>query len=75
MKIDNEFEIIAKLHGLSVNKNDHNYLDPKTELAWIFWFAQQVKINKLEHDLKNEQCASRILSDIVKMYEAKEVVV
>ena len=75
MKIDNEFEIIAKLHGLSVNKNDHNYLDPKTELAWIFWFAQQVKINNLEHDLKNEKYASRILSDIVKMYEAKEVVV
>ena len=73
--MSNEFEILAKLHELDLNKNSHNYLNPKTELAHIFWDAQQAKIARLEHELKNEQCVSRIWAELVKMYEDKEAVV
>lgn len=46
-----KFEILAKLHGLDVSKNEHNYLNPKTELARTFWDAQQVEIDKIKQEL------------------------
>jgi hypothetical protein len=60
-----EFEILAKLHGLDINKNNHNYLNPNTELANIFWQAQQVKIDKLTHDLVSADCAARMLAHVL----------
>ena len=63
MKI--EFEILAKLHGLSVNKNEHGYLDPKTKLACIFHNEQQAIIDKLEHDLASANCAARMFKHVL----------
>ena len=73
MKIDNEFELLAIRHGLSLNKNEHGYLDPKMKLAHIFYYSRQHKIDMLEHDLRNEKCASAMLSEAIKIYESKEV--
>ncbi len=65
MKIDNEFELLATRHGLSLNKNEHGYLDPKTKLASIFHNEQQAIIDKLEHDLASANCAARMFKHVL----------
>lgn len=72
--MSNKFDILAKLHGLSLNKNEHGYLDPKTKLAHIFYYARQYEIDMLEHDLRNEKCASIMLSEALNIYKSKEVI-
>lgn len=54
-----KFEILAKLHGLSLNRNESNYLDPKTELACIFYDSRQDEINTLRHDLIDTTFAAK----------------
>jgi hypothetical protein len=51
-----EFETLATLHGLSLNKNQHNYLDPKTQLAYIFWNSSRNYKQDEIYQLKQELC-------------------
>jgi len=60
-----KFEILAKLHGLSVNKNEHGYLDPKTKIASIFHDEQQAIIDRLEHDPASANCAAAMLQHVL----------
>ena len=65
MKNTIKFEILAKLHRLSVNKNEHNYLDSKTQLAHIFWDAQQSKIDRLEQEVCDLSFAARAFKHVL----------
>ena len=65
MVTSTEFEILAKLHGLSVNKNEYNYLDPKTIMAQTFWDAQQVKIDRLEQEVCDLSFAARAFQHVL----------
>jgi len=73
----NEFEKLAKHHGLSINKNEHGYLDPKMKLAQIFYDARQTEIDFLKHDLANEKCANvlfeQLHNNLIKKYKGVKV--
>ncbi|MFA6904406.1 MAG: hypothetical protein WC236_15130 [Gallionellaceae bacterium] len=60
-----EFEILAKLHGLGTDKTNDEYHDLRTDCAKVFWDAQQVKIDKLEHDLASANCANRMFQHVL----------
>lgn len=45
------FEILAKLHGLDLNKNEHNYLNTTTEMCHTFYTARQSENLKLALDI------------------------
>lgn len=65
----NRFEILAKLYGLDVNKNEHNYLNPITEMCHTFYNAHQVKIDQLEHDMASAICAARMMASVLDNQE------
>ena len=65
MKNAIKFEILAKLHGLSINKNEHNYLDPQINLAKVFWDAQQAKIDKLNQEVCDLSFAARAFKHVL----------
>ena len=58
------FDDMAKIHGLDLNKNANGYLNPKTQLARIFYDARQAEIDKLVHDLASEKCACNIFQHL-----------
>ena len=60
-----KFEILAKLNGLDINKNEHKYLNPKTELAWIFYDARQAEIDKLKQEVCDLSCAARMFQHVL----------
>lgn len=60
-----EFEIFADRHGLNILKIKGEFVDGDTFYAKLFWDAQQVKIDKLEHDLASEKCANRMLTHVL----------
>jgi hypothetical protein len=55
-----EFEILAGKFNLDLNHNGLNYMNHQTAMCFDFWQAQQVKINKLQHDMANEHAAAQI---------------
>lgn len=73
MVTSTEFEILAKLHGLSVNKNGHNYIAPITIVAKEFWDAQQVKIDRLTQEVCDLTCAARMFQHVLDNPVKEEV--
>ncbi|MFA6271026.1 MAG: hypothetical protein WC657_07530 [Candidatus Paceibacterota bacterium] len=67
-----EFEILAKLHGLGTDKTNDEYHDLRTDCAKVFWDAQQVKIDKLEHDKASTDCACRMFQYLLDKHEEEK---
>jgi hypothetical protein len=49
--MSDKFEILAKLHGLDVSKNEHNYLNHTTEMCHAFYTANQSENLQLSLDI------------------------
>lgn len=60
-----KFEIMAKLHGLDLNKNEHNYLNPTTEMCHAFYDARQQEIDGLKQEVCDLSCAARMFQHVL----------
>lgn len=63
--MSDKFEILAKLHGLDVTKNDYGYAMHTTEICHAFYDSRQKEIDKLEHDLASANCAARMFKHVL----------
>lgn len=71
----NRFEILAKLHGLEINKNEHNYLNPVTVIAHEFYDSRQKEIDDLKQEVCDLTCAARMFQHVLdNPVEKKEAV-
>ena len=72
MIINSEFEAMANKYNLILNRNEFNYLNFTTQMAYEFFMARQPVIDRLEHDLASEKCASNIFQHLAGKELEKE---
>lgn len=66
------FEILAKLYGLDLNKNEQNYLNPTTEMCYAFYDARQKEIDGLKQEVCDLSCAARMFQHVLDNPVAKK---
>jgi hypothetical protein len=69
---DSAFETMAEKYNLDLNRNEHNYLNYTTQMAYEFYMARQPAIDRLEHDLASEKCACNIFQHLAGKKFEKE---
>jgi hypothetical protein len=51
-----KFEMMAEKYNLDLNKNEFNYLNFQTQMAWEFFTANQAELLQIAHVVANAAC-------------------
>lgn len=69
--MNQKFEQIAERFNLDLDHNGEYYTNHKTGMCHFFFTAHDIEIELLKHDLANEKCATKLLTNLCDSLEEK----